>query len=147
MTRAVVDTNVLVSGLVRRHPQAPPALVVEAWHAGLFELAVSAQIIAEVERTLDDPYFRRRISPEQASRFIDLLSLEARQTDITVTVEGVASHPEDDGILSTAVSAGATYLVTGDRDLLGLGAYKGVTIVDARQFLAVLANEAIDPNQ
>ncbi len=57
---------------------------------------------------------------------------------ITVTVQGVASHPEDDLILATAVSARADYLVTGDRQLLALGTFQGVQIVSPRDFVAIL---------
>jgi putative PIN family toxin of toxin-antitoxin system len=142
--RVVVDTNVLVSGLVRRHPQAPPALVIEAWRAGLFDLAVSSHIMGEVERTLQDPYFQRRISPQQAARFIDLLSLEATEVEVSEPVEAAASHPEDDWILATAAIGEARYIVTGDRQLLDLGTYRGTAIISPRQFLGVLAREALD---
>lgn len=50
----------------------------------------------------------------------------------------VATHPEDDLILATAVAGNAEYLVTGDRQLLALGTYEGVRIVSAAEFLAVL---------
>jgi predicted nucleic acid-binding protein len=53
-------------------------------------------------------------------------------------VTGVASHPEDDPILATAVSASADYLVTGDRQLQRLGSYRGVSIVSPREFLDLL---------
>jgi predicted nucleic acid-binding protein len=53
-------------------------------------------------------------------------------------VQGVASHPEDDLILATAVSAQADYLVTGDRQLLALGRYQGVEIVTPRAFATIL---------
>jgi predicted nucleic acid-binding protein len=43
-------------------------------------------------------------------------------------VRGVATHPEDDVVLATGVSAGADFLVTGDRKLLQLGTYRGVRI-------------------
>jgi predicted nucleic acid-binding protein len=59
-------------------------------------------------------------------------------TPLTVTVEGVATHPEDDLVLATAVSGGAQFLVTGDHRLLALREYEGVVIVSVREFLALL---------
>ena len=50
-------------------------------------------------------------------------------------VSGVASHPEDDLVLATAISGAAEYLVTGDRQLLALGTFRDIRIVTARQFL------------
>jgi predicted nucleic acid-binding protein len=55
----------------------------------------------------------------------------------------VATHPEDDLVLATAVSAHADYLVTGDRKLQRLGSYQGVRILSPREFLAVLAPERL----
>jgi putative PIN family toxin of toxin-antitoxin system len=47
--------------------------------------------------------------------------------------------PDDDSLLGSAAAGGVEYLVTGDDDLLSLGQYQEVAIVDARHFLAVLA--------
>jgi predicted nucleic acid-binding protein len=58
-----------------------------------------------------------------------------------VEVSGVATHPEDDLILATAVAANATYLVTGDRKLRAVGNFRGVTILSPREFLATLEGD------
>jgi predicted nucleic acid-binding protein len=47
-------------------------------------------------------------------------------------------------ILATAVSGGADYLVTGDKQLLKLGSFEGVRIVDSRAFLEILDREAAE---
>ena len=49
---------------------------------------------------------------------------------------------EDDLVLATAVAARADYLVTGDRYLLEIGAFRGIPIVTPRAFLDVLAEDA-----
>ena len=59
---------------------------------------------------------------------------------VTARVSGIATHPEDDVILATAESAQAHYLVTGERKLQRLGAYKEVKILSPSAFL-VLRNE------
>ena len=50
-------------------------------------------------------------------------------------VRGAATTPADDLILATAVAGGASHLVTGDRQLLNLGEYRGVRIVGPRAFV------------
>ena len=60
---------------------------------------------------------------------------------MTAEVHGVATHPEDDLILATAVSAKADYLVTGDKKLRELGSYQGVSIVSPREFLDILESQ------
>jgi predicted nucleic acid-binding protein len=92
----------------------------------------------EVERTLDKPYFRARLTPAQIAAAVALLRRQAAITAIAAQVSGVATHPEDDLVLATALSANAGYLVTGDEQLQKLGNYQGVQIVSPRAFLDVL---------
>ncbi|MCC7021329.1 MAG: hypothetical protein IT338_00795 [Thermomicrobiales bacterium] len=54
----------------------------------------------------------------------------------------MATHPEDDLILATAVACRASYLVTGDRKLRAVGAFRGVAILSPREFLTRLEDEA-----
>jgi len=68
MIRAVLDTNVLVSGFVRRHPDAPSVQLLDAWRAGTFLLIASEDILDEVSRTLSKPYFSARLTGSQIDR-------------------------------------------------------------------------------
>ena len=63
----------------------------------------------------------------------------------TVTISGVTTHPEDDLVLAVAASARVDYLVTGDKPLQRLGAYRGVRVVSPRAFLDLL--EATSDNE
>ncbi len=147
MIRAVLDTNVLVSGLAGLElDTSPPGIILARWLAGRgagpFELVVSPHILAELERTLTKPYYRTRrllAQIEAAERFVNDV---ATAIEPGFVVSGIAPHPEDDLILATAVSAGANYLVTGDRRFQALGSYDGVAIVSPRAFLDVL--EAVE---
>lgn len=138
MISAVVDTNTLASGLIRRNPFTPVVQVVDAWRTREFRLVTSEHIITELARTIVSAYFAKHITPDQAQRFILLLRRRATITPITMTVSGVATHPEDDLILASAASAQVNYLVSGDRQLQRLGSYQGITIVSARDFIQLL---------
>jgi putative PIN family toxin of toxin-antitoxin system len=48
----------------------------------------------------------------------------------------VSRDPDDDAVLALAVASQADLIVSGDADLLTLGAYAGIAIVDAAQALA-----------
>ncbi len=136
MISAVFDTNVLASGFVR--PEPAPGQLLLLWRAGHYTLVTSEHILSELARTFQEPYFARHLTPEQRASNLEILRREALVVPITANVSGVATHPEDDHILATAVSARADYLVTGDTKLQRLGAYEGVTIVGPRQFLELL---------
>jgi len=137
----VLDTNILVSGTVTA--STPPGQILNAWHDGQFELVVSTHILSEVERTLQKPYFKNKLTPQAITNFVDLLENETTVTLITIKVHGVATHPEDDLILATALSAKADYLVTGDGPLLTkVGkSYQGITIVTPKDFLKILQEQ------
>ena len=47
----------------------------------------------------------------------------------------IADDPDDDRVLECAVKGRADVIVSGDRHLLKLGRYRGVSIVTVRQFL------------
>ena len=79
-------------------------------------MIVSDPLIGETERTLEKLYFADRLTRRQRENNTALLRSEATVTPLTVTVTGVATHPEDDLGLAAAVSVGADYLVTGDRN-------------------------------
>lgn len=142
MTAAVLDANVLASGFAGfLWPTSTPGRFINAWLDNRFDLFISERVHAEVERTFQDPYFRRHLTPEQISDAQALLRRRAMLTPLAVVVQGVASHPDDDSILATAVSARADYLVTGDKELQDLGSYRDVSIVSPRAFLGILEQQ------
>ena len=138
MISAVLDTNVLASGTITA--ATPPGQILDAWHAGQFELVTSEHIIEELSRTFQKPYFRDRLSNKATANFIDLLQNEAFVTPITVKVQNVATHPEDDLTIATALSAKADYLVIGDQPLLDKvgNSYRGVALTTPNDFLKIL---------
>ena len=139
--RVVLDTNVLASGLLSR--TSTPGRILEFWTFDRFELLISLPILAEIERTLNKPYFRRRLTSRQIIAALELLQLEAQIISITTAVRGAATHPEDDLILATAVSGKSDFLVTGDAKLLRLGLFQQVALCSPTAFLARLDGDPI----
>lgn len=146
MIRAVLDTNVIVSGLISYESAGvPPSRILRAWTGGRFTALTSGPILAEVERALVKQYFLTRIPLEKRTAFVTTLRTESESVVLSVHVAGVATHPEDDLVLATAASARADYLVTGDRQLLRLGSFEGVSIISPADFLIVLDREGREP--
>lgn len=125
MTTAVVDTNVLVSGLLRPGGESPPVLLLSLWRRKAFELFTSSHIRTEVARTLNSPYFAARVESTTREEFFRDLDEVATLVLLLRTVSGIATQPKDDPILATALNANADYLVTGDKALLDLGTFEG----------------------
>lgn len=143
MVSAVLDTNVLVSGIVGiERAESTPGAVLRTWARREFDLILSDHIVTEVVRTLEKPYFARRVQPGQIRLLQQLFVERARLVAPAEVAEGVATHPEDDLILATAVAGSADYLVTGDHQLLLLSEYGTVEIVSASEFVGLLTSHA-----
>ncbi len=136
--RVVLDTNILISGLVRH--STPPGRIVSAWREAQFELAISAPMIEELRRVLHYPKIHKLfvtagLSDDSLEDFLDMLRMKAVVVDITTVILPVEPRDvHDRPVIATMVAAEAEWLVTGDkRDLLSLGLRN---IVTARDFLS-----------
>lgn len=136
----VLDTNVLAAGAISR--SSVPAKLLAAWHEGWFSLAISDHILAELRRTLDGAYFRKRLPSDSLQPFMDEIQRHATMTAITKPVSGIATHPEDDLVIATALSADADFIITYDRQLLKIGWYEEVGILHPDDALRALESQS-----
>jgi putative PIN family toxin of toxin-antitoxin system len=136
--RIVIDTNVLVSRYL--NPGGTPARLFDRWEDGAFEIAVSNAILDEYERALNYPRVREHhgLTTAEVHRSMERLRSFAVVVAPTETLLVVDRDPADNRFLECAVAAHADYVVTGDNDLLSLGAYAGIQILNRAAFLAVL---------
>src|SRR5438270_7878658 len=72
LVRAVVDVNVLISGVLSA--KGPSAEILRAGRDGIFELVVSEMLLTELKRALAYPKLRKRIPPEKATAFATWVS-------------------------------------------------------------------------
>jgi uncharacterized protein len=136
MLKAVIDTNVFVSGLLSR--TGPPARVIEAWRDGEFLLVASPAIVGEIRRVLTSPRIRDGFSvcPADAAALVELLEEEALLVPGLTQVNGaVPQDPADEKFLACACDAAADFIVSGDRHLRDLGTFRGIPILAVRTFL------------
>ena len=118
--RVVLDTNVLLSGLMA--PKGVPGRIVAAWIDAQFELVTSLGQVDEVARVMAYPKIRRRLrwDEERIESFIKQLHVRAEVIDLGSTAAEVPRDPKDSPVLAPLVAAKADLLVTGDDDLLAL---------------------------
>lgn len=139
--RAVVDTNLFVSGLIS--PTGLPARLIDAILTRSFILVNSTDLQNEVTRVLARPSLTERyqIDPTTKQSLLDRLATAER----AAPCEPLPLHardPMDDKVLAAGLGAYVDYIVTGDNDLLALDgqpALGKLRIVTAGQFLDILA--------
>ena len=133
MSRFVFDTNVMVSALLL-NDSAPGQAFIRGLNHGT--ILISMETVSELSQVLGRDRFVRYISHEKRDEFLQSLIREADLIEITESVQ-VCRDPDDDKLLELAVSGNATYIVTGDADLLVLNQFRCVEIVTPANFLHV----------
>jgi len=128
--RVVLDTNVLISATLWDE-SVSQKLLFELINSGC-EIFVSAEILAEYQRVLkrDFGYADKNICLI-INKILRFSSLVVRLEKI----ELVKDDPEDDKIVSCAVSSSSDYIITYDKHLLRLREFKWGRILTPDEFL------------
>ena len=139
MIRAVLDTNIFVSGLISA--SGPPRQIVDSWLARTFTLVTSPYLIEELRHVLAYPRIasRLRLSEYELTLLFDtLIALAEVKLDVN-PLPGVTRDPKDDAVIACAFASQADYVVSGDQDILILGEYEGTRMIAPVDFLGILA--------
>jgi uncharacterized protein len=124
----VLDTNVLVSGLV--YPASTPGRIIAAWQARSLGIVLSRHIIDEMVRVLPKLSHNKR-SEAEIRDLADSFWFLCDVIEPDDTQDPDLRDPKDQAVLATLTTSGADYLITGDKDLLALaGKYPIVTPAD-----------------
>jgi putative PIN family toxin of toxin-antitoxin system len=135
--RAVIDTGVLVSALIRR--QGTTGDVLHALRDGRFNAIYTTDLLVEIIDVLGRPALRAKyhVEPDDIAALINLIRLRG---DLVTPANKVMAcrDPKDDKFLEAALAGGADCIVSGDADLLDLTPFEGIPILRPAEFLARL---------
>jgi len=142
MLHVVIDTNVIVSGILSR--KGAPVELLKAWRERRFLLLTSSAIVAEVRAVLQYPRIRKKypLSNDDIEQTIMLLEHDALLVKGEANVAGsVPDDPKDEMFLACALDGKADVIVSTDHHLLDLESYRDIPIMTARQFLDQLRQD------
>lgn len=147
--RAVFDCMVFLQSAGR--PGSPARACFHLVDQEKVTLCVSADILAEVRDVLTRPKTQRKfplLTPEWVDSFVKNVEAKAvllSEVPKTYTLE---RDPKDEPYLDLALSTGAKYLVSRDKDLLDLmndesfrQGFPALTILDPPAFLKAMADQ------
>lgn len=129
--RIVLDTNVLVSGLISRIGY--PGRLLRLVQGGRVTLITSEYQIAELRDVLFRDSLRRFIQPTEAN---DLIHHMATVAMVIAELHEVALSPDpkDNAMLATGIAGQVDMIVSRDKnDMLALGDAEGIPIVTPRE--------------
>ena len=137
---AVLDTSVLVSGLIQ--PQGPPGRVLRALRDAAFAIVLSEAILLELLDVLSRKQLMEKyhLRIEDTLALVDLLLLRGQAVTPVRRIRA-CRDPRDDMFLEAAIAGQADVLVSGDADLLALHPFEGLPVLSPAAFLAQLESE------
>ena len=116
--KVVLDTNVLVSALLKRD-SIPGQLLQAVWDGNL-DLVLSEPLLAELREVLKYPKIRKRLVANaiDSQLFLELLPFFTIQVDLSAVEVPRPRDAADEMVLATLVAGQAEWLVSGDEDRL-----------------------------
>lgn len=132
--KAVIDTNIFVSGLINE--TGGPAKIMSYWEADKFILLVSEPILNEYNSVFSH---LTEITPPKIIRLINLISAKAI-TCMPVETVRVCRDLSDNKFIECAIAGGGEYIVTKNRRHFPK-LHCGVKVLTVRQFLDTLEKE------
>lgn len=131
MNRVVIDTNIIVSGLLFG---GLPLTILTAAIDRRFVSVTTPDLIEELERVLGSKKFG--LSNKEIEVLTAPISESFEIVVPTMRLETIKRCPGDNRVLECALEGQCSFIVTGDRrDLLSIESFHRVQIVTARQFV------------
>lgn len=129
--RVLLDINVVVSAILFG---GVPRQLLEAALAGELDLVTSQPLLAELETVLTRKFEFPSSMTASIRAELESLCEMVEPSQIKRVTRTVA----DDLVLATAAAGAAEVIVTGDKELLGIGSYEAIPIQSPRDFANTL---------
>jgi putative PIN family toxin of toxin-antitoxin system len=137
MIRAVIDTSVLVSAVIRQ--QGALGFVIKYLMDGIYRYVYSLPLIEELVNVIVRPkiYAKYGLTVEDVETLLLLLQWRGKLVHPDQKVD-ICRDPKDNKILEAALAGKLDMIVTSDSDLLVSGKLEDIPILSPAQFLTKL---------
>ena len=132
----VLDTNVIVSGILRPYSKAASILRLVA--TGAITLAYDLRIFSEYRDVLNRPKFT--FAKEEIDAFLDQVEKEGVLVSV-MPLKFRLPDPEDESFLEVALAGKATAIVTGNKRHFPKKECEGTKILSPAEFLEAFGSE------
>lgn len=126
----VLDTNVIVSGILR--PYSKAAAILRLVATGIIQLAYDLRILSEYQDVLNRPKFA--LAKEDINVFLDQVEKEGVLVSV-IPLKFRLSDPDDEPFLEVALAARAEAIITGNKRHFPKKEYQGTRILSPAEFL------------
>jgi uncharacterized protein len=127
--KITVDTNILVSTFV--YPGATVVKIFDDILDGKIELGISDEILREFTGVCVRKF---EYEPEEAVGIADMIRQSAQLVHPQKRLNIIKDEP-DNRVLECAEEFGADFIISGDRHLLEVKKYRGISILSPAEFI------------
>lgn len=136
MVRAVIDTNIFISGLLGS--QTSRQFIQRIRDKRILPV-ISPELFNELIQVAGRTKFKEVITPVAVKILSELIKSRSISVNPSKRIN-VCRHPPDNRILECAISGNAKFIITNDPDLLVLNPYRNITIIPAWEYLIKYPN-------
>lgn len=135
MLKAVIDTSVFISGLVKSPSCRKIIKALERWE---FIPVISPDTLAELIDVITRPKFHNIIKKETAARLIETIKAQGLLVKPTFTLDAIKDDADDNRFLEAAMTAKVDCIVSLDNHLLNLAIFHKIPIIPPAKFINLL---------
>lgn len=132
-TKVAIDTNVIISAFGWH---GKPEDVVKLATTDRIKNFISLEMLAELRKVV--AYAKLNFSEILQAEIIETVFSASSIINVNESVNVIIDDPPDNRVLECALSANVDFVISGDKHLLNLKAFKGIAILSPEDFLARL---------
>ncbi len=132
--KVVLDTNVMISAMFWKGNEFG---LLKHILEGKIVAYASMEILKELKLVLERK-FQNKIGKEEIKNALLDWCLITRIVVPKEKITIIRDDPADNKVLECAIAAGAEFIITGDKHLLKLKKFRGISIITAKEFLQKL---------
>lgn len=128
--KVVLDTNVFISGIFF---SGPPSNILQAWKDSKIQILLSKEILLEYRRVAEE--LSSKFPPVNIVEIIEILTIYGEIFETKNISVAACEDPDDNKFIECAIAANGKIIVSGDRHLLNISGFKGISVLKPREFL------------
>lgn len=133
VTEVVIDTNLFVSAFGW---DGKPEAVIQLLENGFIVNFISPEIFEEIKRVVAYP--KLKFSASLQTKILEFVFSHSRLINPEKKVSLIEDDPDDNKFIECAMTANASFIISGDPHLLRLEKVENIIIANPTQFLKTL---------